>query len=168
MDRRSRNLRLVPADVELVDAEDDHPTALAERLGVRLPDDWPPEHHDDTVLRFTREQLARGAEHAGWWLHYILVDGADGSTLVGTCGFKGPPKEGRVELGYSVVASWQRRGIATAAVRGLIQQAARRGVRRLVADTLPHLESSIGVLRKLGFVPDEPPEPGVLRFRLDV
>jgi ribosomal-protein-alanine N-acetyltransferase len=167
MPRPGDNVRLIPADIELVDAELDDVAMLAQRLGVRVPDDYPPEHHDGSVLRFTREQLARGGQQEGWWLHYIVVDGADRPTLVGTCGYKGPPRDGVVEIGYSVVPSWRRQGIATAAVRGLIQHGGARGVTAFVADTLPHLEASIGVLRTSGFVPHEPPEPGVLRFRRD-
>ncbi len=156
-------LRLVPATVARLDAELAGPERLAAALGATLPADWPPEHHDADVLRFTRERLTEDPAADGWWLHDVV--GRDGDVLVGTCGLKGPPDGGTVEVGYSVVPSWRRRGIATEAVRGLLDVARARGATAAVAHTLPHLAPSIGVLEGLGFAPAEPPEPGVLAFR---
>jgi [ribosomal protein S5]-alanine N-acetyltransferase len=154
----TERLRLVPATVELVDAD------LEGRLAVAP--DWPPEHHDEDVLRFTRDQLADPA-NAGWWLHYFVWTAGD--IAVGTGGFVGPPgDDGTVEVGYSVVPSYQRRGIASEATRGLIEAARERGAKRVIAHTLPELVPSIGVLVKLGFTADGEREPGVLRFALDL
>ena len=158
-------LQLVPATPALVDLELAHQDRLAEELNVDVPSDWPPEHHDAETLRFTRKAL----EHrnaAGWWLHYVLHTEATRRTLVGIAGYKGPPSEGVVEIGYSIVPSWRRRGLATEACGALIEAAWQRGAGVVRAHTLPHLEASIRVLRKLGFAPSEPPEPGVLAFAL--
>lgn len=157
-------LRLVPATPALCDLELAHQDRLAEALDVGLPEDWPPEHHAGR-LGFSRNALdAPGA--AGWWLHYIVFTEARRPTLVGVTGYKGPPSDGVVEIGYSVVASWRRRGIATEATGALVETACQRGAEVVVAHTLPHLEASIGVLRKLGFEPAESPDPGVLAFAL--
>ena len=158
-------LRLVPATPALVDTELADPKRLAAELGVDLPRDWPPEHHDTEALAFTRRALED--PHApGWWLHYIVLTDAPRPTLVGSAGYKGPPSAGTVEIGYSVVPSWQRRGLATEACGALVQAAWQRGAEVIVAHTLPHLGASIGVLRKLGFAPSAAPEPGVLAFSL--
>lgn len=85
---------------------------------------------------------------------------------MGVAGYKGPPSDGVVEIGYSIVASWQRRGLATEACRALIEAAWQRGAKVILAHTLPHLQPSIGVLGKLEFVPSQPQEPGVLAFAL--
>lgn len=138
---------------------------MADELGVALPRDWPPEHHDAKTLRFFRDALSN-PDAAGWWLHYVVVPDDVGSVLVASVGYKGPPSDGVVEIGYSVVPSWQRRGIATAACRVLIDEAWRRGAHTVVAETLPDLQPSIGVLRKLGFAPTGAPESGVLTFEL--
>lgn len=103
---------------------------------------------------------------AGWWLHYIVLTDASRPTLVGAAGYKGPPSDGVVEIGYTIVPSWQRRGLATEASRALVEAAWQRGATVILAHTLPQLEPSIGVLRKLGFEPAESPEPGVLAFAL--
>ncbi|MBV9416513.1 MAG: GNAT family N-acetyltransferase [Solirubrobacterales bacterium] len=159
-------LRLVPATSTMITAELEHPDGLAEVLGAELAVDWPPEHHDRDTLRFWREELERPGA-AGWWLHYALhVRRGVRSTLVGSVGYKGPPKDGVVEIGYSVVPSWQRQGLATEACLALIESAWRRGATAVVAHTLDGLEPSIGVLRKLGFVASASSEPGALAFTL--
>ena len=159
-------LRLVPATPALVDIELADQDRLAEELDVDLPADWPPKHHDAERLGITRKAL-EAPDAAGWWLHYIvLMDDAVRPTLVGVAGYKGPPSAGVVEIGYSVVASWQRRGLATEASRALVEAAWQRGAMVVLAHTLPQLEASIGVLRKLGFAPADSHEPGVLAFAL--
>ncbi len=151
---------LVPATVALVDAELEGAERLAGLIGASLPPDWPPEHHDRATLEHTRDALGEPGA-AGWWLHYFVFD----EQLAGVGGFVGPPRDGVVEIGYSVVPSMQRRGIATAAVAGLIERARDRGAHTITANTLPELEPSIGVLRKLGFEAAEPARDGVISFR---
>lgn len=158
-------LRLIPATPAMVDAELESAQALAQSLGAELPGDWPPEHHDTPTMQFTRDALARPGA-AGWWLHYVVLTDAEPAVLAGTMGYKGPPSGGVVEIGYSVVPSLQRRGIAAEGCRALIETAWDRSADAVIAHTLPHLEPSIGVLRKLGFEPAAPPEPGVLAFEL--
>ena len=142
-----------------------HQDRLAEKLDVDLPSDWPPEYHDADRLGFTRKVL-EAPDAVGWWLHYIVLTDVTRPTLVGVAGYKGPPSDGVVEIGYSIVASWQRRGLATEACRALIEAAWQRGAKVILAHTLPHLQPSIGVLCKLEFVPSQPQEPGVLAFAL--
>jgi RimJ/RimL family protein N-acetyltransferase len=149
----------------LIDAELESAAGLAELLDAVAPADWPPEHHDGETLRFWSDQLSRTGA-AGWWLHYLVLRDADLRTLVGTASYKGPPVDRTVEIGYSIVPSWQRRGLATEASRALIEAAWRRGAEVVVAHTLPHLTPSIRVLEKLGFAASESPEPGVLAFTL--
>ena len=158
--------RLVPATPAMIEAELESAEGVAALLGVDLPPDWPPEHHDSQTLTFIRDALAQpGAKD--WWLNYVVVEAAERPSLAGIVGYKGPPNDGVVEIGYSVVPSWQRRGIATEACQTLIDAAWDRGAAAVIAHTLPQLEPSIGVLRKLGFEPAPPPEPGVLAFRLE-
>jgi len=72
--------------------------------------------------------------------------------LVGWGGFKGPPREGAVELGYAVAPACEGRGLATAAVRAMLEEAfADPGVRSVIAHTLPEPGPSPRVLEKAGF-----------------
>jgi RimJ/RimL family protein N-acetyltransferase len=149
----------------MIEAELQGPDRLGIVVGAVVPADWPPEHHDHETLRFWREQLfAPGS--AGWWLHYAVVSNSRRPVLVGSVGYKGPPRDGVVEIGYSVVPSWQRRGLATEACQALIAAAWERGAQVVVAHTLGHLEPSLGVLRKLGFERTRASKAGELEFRL--
>jgi RimJ/RimL family protein N-acetyltransferase len=158
-------LLLVPATPELIAAELQSADRLSELLNATVPQDWPPEHHDQETLRFWSEQLSRPGA-AGWWLYYMVLANADPHTLVGTVSYKGPPVDGTVEIGYSVVPSWQRQGLATEASHALIEAAWDRGAEVVVAHTLPELKPSIRVLEKLGFAASESSEPGELAFAL--
>jgi ribosomal-protein-alanine N-acetyltransferase len=158
-------MRLIAATTAMIAAELEDQGRLATLLEAVVPPDWPPEHHDQETLRFWLEQLAwRGA--AGWWLYYAVVNDSARPTLIGSVGYKGPPLEGVAEIGYSVVPSWQRRGLATEASQALIEEAWARGAQVVVARTFAHLEPSIGVLRKLGFEPRGPNAAGELEFTL--
>ena len=159
------DVSLVAATAAMIDVELEGADRLGTLLGAAVPPDWPPEYHTEEVLRVTRDALAQPGG-GGWWLHYVALAGDRATTLVGVCGYKGPPADGVVEIGYSVVPSFQRRGIATRACASLIDAAWGRGARVVTAQTLPQLEPSIGVLRKLGFQPAQPREEGVLAFEL--
>jgi RimJ/RimL family protein N-acetyltransferase len=158
-------LRLVPATRATIEAELEGPGRLSAALGAKVPSDWPPEHHDRETLEFWREQLlAPGA--AGWWLYYAVLAESERPMVVGSVGYKGPPRDGLVEIGYSVIPSCQRRGLATEACRAVISAAWDRGADVIVAHTLEHLTPSIGVLAKLGFERTQSTEPGEIEFRL--
>ena len=160
----------MPATVELTQGALDGPEALATALGAAVPATWPPQFLDAPALHFTLARLGAGLEQAGWWLYFILLpDGDTGPTLIGTAGYKGPPSaDGTVEVGYGIVSDHQRRGYASEATRALMARAfAHPAVRRVIAETLPELTPSIGVLRKCGFrLIGEGSEPGVIRFEI--
>jgi RimJ/RimL family protein N-acetyltransferase len=166
----TERLELIPATVALARAALDGEAALADRLDVVVPATWPPEFLDPPALEFTLERLAEDAQQAGWWLHFIvLARGSRGRTLIGSAGYKGPPSpDGTVEVGYGIVRDHQRQGYASETVRGLLAHAfAVPAVHRVIAETLPELTPSIGVLRKCGFrFVGDGSEPGVIRFEI--
>ena len=161
-------LELVPATLDLVQAELRAPEELGWRLTPTFPS-WPPEFYDKAAALYTLARLGEGSEQAGWWLHYIVLRSTPSlrRTLVGSCGFKGPPTaDGTVEIGYSVLQDFRRQGYATEAAQGLISRAfAHPGVALVIAETLPDLFTSLGVLRKIGFgYVGEGSEPAVVRY----
>ncbi len=165
----TERLDLIPATPDLTEAAMAGPASLAAGLRAAVPGTWPPEYVDEASLRSTLDRLAQGAGQADWWLHFVVLRGEAGRTLIGTCGYKGPPSaDGTVEVGYGIVRDHRRRGYASEAVRGLVARAfAIPAVKRVIAETLPELAPSIGVLRKCGFRPVEGgSEPGVIRFEL--
>lgn len=145
-------LRLLPATPTLLQADLEGPTHLAAALAVSVPADWPPPLTGEEALQHTLRALAHEPAGSPWHSWYFSLWGEGGATVVGTGGFKGPPAEGAVEVGYSVVESVQGRGLATEAVGALIAWAfTHPEVERVVAHTLPELRASRRVLVKLGF-----------------
>ena len=77
----------------------------------------------------------------------------DTDDVVGSCGFKGPPENGVVEIAYGVDLEQQGRGYATAAARALTAYAFATGrVRTVRAHTLPTVSASPRVLSQCGFL----------------
>jgi RimJ/RimL family protein N-acetyltransferase len=94
-----------------------------------------------------RPELDRLAQPDGWgaWLLFHREE------VVGDAGFKGPPQDGEVELGYSIIPGQRRRGYATEAAQALVDWAlAQPGVERVVAETEPENEASQRVLERAG------------------
>lgn len=121
---RASDVRLVEMSLGALDAEAASAGDLGALLGAVVPSDWPPPYHDAGVRAWFRARLVADRDAAGWWGWYVVatVDGAQ--ILVGTAGYKGPPDAtGIVEVGYSIVESYRRRGIASAALRQLLDRA---------------------------------------------
>ncbi|MGH8034438.1 MAG: GNAT family N-acetyltransferase, partial [Lysobacterales bacterium] len=81
--------------------------------------------------------------------------------------FKGrPATTGTVEIGYSVLAQYRNQGFATEAVERLLNWAfSHQSVTEVCAETLPHLQQSIRVMKKNGFSFTGPgSELGVVRY----
>jgi transcription antitermination protein NusB len=166
VDLRTERLALVAATEETLTAALAGPGELGSALGVTVPATWPPEFLDEAALEFTRGKLAAGDAEEGWWMYFVLL--REDAVLVGSAGFKGPPRDGTVEIGYGIVTDYRRRGYAAETVRGLLQRAFDRpDVERVIAETLPDLVASIAVLRTCGFERcDGASEPGAIRFEL--
>ena len=77
-----------------------------------------------------------------------------------------PTERGEVEVGYSIMPSWQGSGLATEAVAALVDWAfSHADVQRVTAQTMPALAASIRVLEKNGFcLLDEGCEECVVRY----
>jgi RimJ/RimL family protein N-acetyltransferase len=144
------NLRLLTPDLALLDAALAGPAALAQALGHDVADGW--EVFEQSVGR-TRDAVARDPASMRWGTRFFVCD--DPPTLVGWGGFKGPPQDGAVEIGYAVAPGWRGRGVASAAVRALLAEAwAAPGVEAVLAQTLAEPNASVRVLEKAGFTKD--------------
>ena len=83
------------------------------------------------------------------WLGYLALQGGQ---WVGVGGFKGAPRDGRVEISYHTFPDSKGRGVATEIARGLVRIAqAENAALRLLAQTLPEPNASTAILTKLGF-----------------
>lgn len=107
---------------------------------------------------------------AGWTSWYVILpDGAGRKTLIGSVGAGGPPDEsGAIMIGYSLRDQFHGKGYATEALQGFLAWAGRHpGLRRVVANTYPHLTTSIRVLEKCGFgLVGAGLDEGTIRFEL--
>ena len=97
--------------------------------------------------------LLDGSSSIDPWIHgFVLVHRATDS-VIGKCGFKGPPgDDGAVEIAYGVAPEYQGKGYATEAAVALVSYAFSHGQVRVVrAHTLPEPNASTRVLTKCGF-----------------
>jgi ribosomal-protein-alanine N-acetyltransferase len=145
----SYDLRLVPLPVQV---------ARQMLTGKPRPETlsrWHPEYPlpdsiDAIATVIAAHRVMGGAvdEAPVWWIHQIVVDGV----VVGDIGFHGPPgPELAVEIGYSVVPAWRRRGIASRACDLILQQAWQDGAEIVVAETDRDNVASQAVLLGNGF-----------------
>jgi [ribosomal protein S5]-alanine N-acetyltransferase len=140
-------IRLVRADVSVLDAALEGDEALARALGCAVAPGWAT---FTEALRPTRDALAASPHGAAWGVRFFVAD--DPPELVGWGGFKGPPRDGVVELGYEIAAGRRGRGLATAAAEAMLAEAfADPGVTAVIAHTLPEPNASNRVLEKAGF-----------------
>jgi RimJ/RimL family protein N-acetyltransferase len=141
-------VRLVVADERLLEAAIEGPRALERATGLAVVDGW---YVFPGSLTRVRDQLRADPGAARWGTRVFVADGA----VVGWGGFKGPPRDGTVELGYAIAPAREGRGLATAAVRAMVREAfADPAVRAVIAHTLPEPGPSPRVLEKAGFTFD--------------
>jgi len=146
-------LELVAATIELARAELSNPAALASLLDVPNPTGWPPPLNDEGSQRHFLSLLCGAPpDAAGFGLWFCIC--REPRALVGNAGFKDAPREGSVEIGYSMLEAQHRYGYGTEAVRALLGWAfEHEAVDTVVAHTLPALKPSVHLLARCGFIP---------------
>jgi RimJ/RimL family protein N-acetyltransferase len=121
--------------------------ALARALGHDVVPGWATFRE---ALPPTRDALVEHPNGHAWGTR-LFVSG-DPPELVGWGGFKGPPSDGVVEVGYEIAETRQGRGLATAATNAMVAEAfADDRVTEVIAHTLPERNASTRVLEKAGF-----------------
>jgi RimJ/RimL family protein N-acetyltransferase len=166
-DLRTARLRLVAITPAMLKAEElvGSVEVLAKLVGAEVTAEWPPEHWEPHVLRFILKQFAEEPRTRGWH-RYVLLPTERGYKLIGAVG--GFPKlEGDVEIGYSTLPAFQRKGYGTEAARALVEWLLRqKDVRSVSAQTYSALPESIKVMERCGmlFVGDGD-EVGTVRYR---
>lgn len=147
-------LVLIAATPTIAGAELHDRARFAELLGARVSTPWPPPLNDEESIAWTVQLLEMDPKSVGWgpW-YFVLVPPGAPRIVIGNGGFKGrATADGTVEVGYSIVEEYQRRGYAPEAVDALVRWAfSHDDVRRVVAQTMPDLRGSIRVLEKCGF-----------------
>lgn len=149
----TERMELVAGDAHTVRAEKENRAWLADVLNATVPAEWPPDLNDLQMKDLSIKWFEGHPEGRGWLCWYFIACQPGERTLIGIGGFSDvPTADGIVEIGYSVLSQFQRRGYATEAVNGLCEWAFRHpDVRRVVAEIHPGREISTGVLLKCGF-----------------
>ena len=100
------------------------------------------------IVRATT-QLYRAVGYEPPWIGYLAVEN---DVCVGTCGFKSPPQNNRVEIAYFTFPKHESRGVATRMAAELIRIALdKMPAVTVTAQTLPEENASTSVLKKLRF-----------------
>ena len=83
------------------------------------------------------------------WVGYLAIENG---ICVGTCGFKSPPQNNRVEIAYFTFPGHESRGVATRMASQLIRLALdKMPAVTVAAQTLPEENASTSILKKLRF-----------------
>jgi len=138
------DLRPLPAAAARLLPDDRGAAAIA--IGAALSPSWPqPDLLDVLPIQAV---AAPEDERSGIWL---MIE-HDDRIVVGDVGFHGPPHDGVVEIGFSVVPERRRLGYATEAARGLVAWALMEPtIRTVIARCEPDNVASIRVLEAVGF-----------------
>ena len=141
-------LRLLPLTPSLLRAVDRGDLAEVERqLGARVGTGW----EEGVPARLRLEQLAADPSEQPWLVRAMVASAP--RQVVGCVGFHAPPDDdGRVEIGYDIVASERRKGYAREGIRALLDWAWATGrVQTCVASVGPRNTPSLALIRSYGF-----------------
>jgi RimJ/RimL family protein N-acetyltransferase len=84
------------------------------------------------------------------WIGYFAT--IDGEEIIGCGGFKGKPKDGRIEIAYGTFKNHEGQGIGTEICRQLVLLSLQTDPDvRITARTLPENNSSTRILKRNGF-----------------
>ena len=87
--------------------------------------------------------------HFPWVGYFVVRD----NQIVGTCGFKGQPKEGKVEIAYWTFEEYENQGIATFSCKELVSISQQYDPTiEITATTSPEHNASTKILSKSGFI----------------
>ena len=156
-------LTLLPCNTTLLQTAIHSNDALAQHLGLSVPDDWT--EFGSIALQYVLDRLQRYPDEEAWWT-YFPIHKTD-QRLIGSGGYKGVPSpHGAVEIGYEIAPDYRGQGLATEMAQGLIDHAFRdKRVLIILAHTLGEPNPSTAVLSKCGFTHVETlhdPEEGTI------
>lgn len=167
---RTARLRLVALTPELLDIQENARHTLADLFGATIPSGWPGKDWEPHVYTFMRAQFHDNPHTIGWHRYILLPEGdalTQTLTMIGTIGShpKGPDE---AEIGYGILEPWQNKGYATEAARALLDHLFSLGLRRIRAQTFPHLTPSLRVMQKCGMQPSGPGEDeGAISYAIE-
>lgn len=142
------HLTLLNCDIPTLEAVIAGDRAIHEHLDVFVPEVW--STFGKTSFQYALDRIKEFPEQAKWWTYLFVLK--ELNTLIGSGGYKGPPRGGIVEIGYEVAPDYRNQGYATEVVKALAKMAFEHPqVRAVSAQTLGKVNASTRVLEKSGF-----------------
>jgi ribosomal-protein-alanine N-acetyltransferase len=141
-------LQLVPLTPPLLHAVAAGDLAEVERrLDAPVGAGW----EEGVPAEYRLKQLAADPSEQPWLVRAVIA--LTPRRVVGSIGFHAPPDaQGRVEIGYDIVAGERRKGYAREATQALLDWAWATGrARTCVASVSPDNAASLGLIRSFGF-----------------
>lgn len=93
-------------------------------------------------------------EHRIWYVPWKITLIGKPDEIIGELGFRGPQKNGSVEIGYGMGPGYEGHGYMSEAAAAAVEWAlTQTGVDTVLAETNEDNKASLRVLEKLGFLP---------------
>ena len=100
------------------------------------------------IIGMTLDYYKRIGYHEPWIGYFARL----GGEIVGSAGFKGKPRDGKIEIAYGTFPQHEGKGVATEICRQMVLLSLKTDPSvRVTARTLPEENASARVLRKNGF-----------------
>ncbi|MBC7889068.1 MAG: GNAT family N-acetyltransferase [Ferruginibacter sp.] len=117
-------------------------------MGINIPEKWTV--FGEPAFQYAYTKIQAG-ENMKWWCYFPVLKAEN--MLAGSCGYKGEPLNGVVEIGYEVAEKYRGLGLATEMAMLLVMNALKDpAVQCVQAHTLATENESVSVLRKCGFI----------------
>lgn len=142
-------IQLINCDPEILKTILEGNDQLSQKYDWIVPHNW--STFGMSIFEYALKKITEKPLDQKWWTYLPILKSTN--TLIGSCGFKGPPDEyGRVEIGYEVSESFQNKGYASEMARQLIAIAFDQPeVQSVIAHTLAEENASVAVLKKNNF-----------------
>ncbi|MEP7374331.1 MAG: GNAT family N-acetyltransferase [Chitinophagaceae bacterium] len=143
----TNRLSLICCNKEILEALFKGDEALAAFLQIKIPTKWT--EFGEPAFKYTYDNILNGSGKIQWWSYLPVLKKT--KTLLGSCGYKGDPQNGMVEIGYEVAEAYRGWGLATEMAKALIKNAVKNEeVDFVQAHTLAVENESGSVLIKSG------------------
>lgn len=150
LELRTERLRLIPCTIEIGKAILSSKDELKNKFNLITDEDWPLEDIKG-FLPIYLEMLGNSPQFLGWGIWLIILESE--RRIIGDVGYKGTPEDGSIEIGYSIVPKYRRRGLTFEAVKCLIDWGfTHPEVNKIVAECERDNIGSIRILEKLGMI----------------
>ncbi|GAA0479671.1 hypothetical protein GCM10008986_00130 [Salinibacillus aidingensis] len=148
---KTDRLTLVTFTVEMMKASLVSNRELEKLTNFHVPSEYPMEVYK-TLLPYKIDRFSQYPEENEW--EGILLHTED-HVIIGDMGFKGGPDEnGEMDLGYSILPSYQGNGYATEMAMAIVQWGFQQPkVKKITASCSDQNHPSLRVLEKAGFKP---------------